>query len=52
METKYKVGYYDDRGKRCYDIVATQEAAIVLAASMLNNSDHITIKRIHMFSLD
>ena len=51
MTDRYKVGYYDESGKRHYDIVATQEEAIALASSTLPSSDHITIKKIKVFSL-
>lgn len=52
METKYKVGYYDDKGKRKYDIVSSQEAVIALVASKLSDSVQITIRRISSFTLE
>lgn len=52
MTERYKVGYYDESGKRHYDIVSSQKEAIELASTMLPSSDHITIKKIKVFSLE
>jgi len=51
MEEKYKVGYYDEKGKRHYEFVDTKEDALALVSVMLDTSSHISIKRENRFSL-
>ena len=52
MTEKFKVGYYDENGKRIYKIMDTREEAIALASVMLATSDNVTINRVKRFSLD
>lgn len=52
MKEKYKVGYYDDKGRRHYEYVATKEDALALVAEVIDMSSHVTIKRENRFSLE
>ena len=52
MIERYKVGYYDESGKRRYSIAPTQEEAIALVSTLLPSSGQISVKRITVFSLD
>ena len=53
MTEKFKVGYYDENGKRIYPkIMDPREEAIALASVMLATSDNVTINRVKRISLD
>lgn len=48
---EYKVGY-DENSKRHYKVVKGKAAALSLAAEKLETSDHISIKKTHVFKLN
>lgn len=52
MIERYKVGYYDESGKRRYSVAPTQEDVIALISTLLPSSEQISVKRITVFSLD
>ena len=52
MIERYKVGYYDESGKRRYSVTPTQEDVIALISTLLPSSEQISVKRITVFSLD
>lgn len=52
MEEKYKVGYYDEKGRRHYKIVDTKKEALELVSEMIDISSHISIKRENVFILE
>lgn len=51
MEEKYKVGWYDEYGRRQYKLV-DKEDVLPLVADKLDTSDHISIKKTEVFKLE
>lgn len=51
MEEKYKVGWYDEYGRRHYKLV-DKEDVLPLVADKLDASSHISIKKAEVFKLE
>ncbi len=50
MKEKYKVGWYDEAGKRHYQI-ADREEVLSIVADKLDTSGHISIKKTAVFKI-
>jgi len=51
MKEGYKIGWYDEYGRRQYKLV-DKEDVLPLVADKLDSSDHISIKKTEIFKLE
>ena len=51
VKEKYKIGWYDEYGRRQYRLV-DKEDVLPLVADKLDTSDHISIKKTELFKLE
>lgn len=50
MEERYRIGWYDENGKRHYQI-ADKGAVLSIVADKLDTSDQISIKKTAVFKI-